>query len=61
MTIIKLPDVMRATSLSRASIYAFIQKGQFPRQVRLGQKSVGWLSSEVEDWITKRVEMRGGE
>lgn len=61
MKIIKLPDVMRITSLSRASIYAFIQKGQFPRQIRLGQKSVGWLSSEIESWITQRADMRGGE
>lgn len=61
MQILKLPCVMRMTSLSRASIYSFIQKGQFPRQIRLGQKSVGWLESEVSDWISQRADMRGGE
>lgn len=43
------------TSLSRSFIYAAIAAGTFPPQIRLGQRSVGWLESEVTAWINTRV------
>ena len=43
--ILKLPDVMEATALSRSSIYAFISKDAFPKPVPLGARAVGWLKS----------------
>ena len=27
----------------------------FPKPVRLGTRSVGWLSSEIQDWLAARV------
>ncbi|MBY0561972.1 MAG: AlpA family transcriptional regulator [Hyphomicrobium sp.] len=39
------------TSASRASIYAWMQEGSFPRPRKLGNRRVAWLASEVEDWI----------
>ena len=27
------------------------QSGKFPRRLKLGPNRVGWLSSEIEDWI----------
>jgi prophage regulatory protein len=53
--ILKLPDVMEATALSRSSIYAFIQKGIFPRPCRLGERAVGWKSDEISAWIESRT------
>ena len=32
--------------------------GQFPKRVRLGQNQVGWLESEVVDWLRKRLDAR---
>jgi prophage regulatory protein len=52
--ILKLPDVMKATALSRSSIYAFIQKNTFPKPVRLGERAVGWKSDEIAAWIESR-------
>lgn len=56
--VLKLPEVVRRTALSKASIYVFIKEGRFPKPIPLGARSVGFLESEVEDWIRKRVEMR---
>lgn len=56
--ILKLPDVMKATALSRSSIYAFVNKGSFPKSVPLGLKAVGWLESEVTAWIAERANLR---
>ena len=51
----KLDEVKRATSLSRAGIYQMIQKGQFPRQCRIGERSVAWISTEVAEWIDSTI------
>ena len=53
----RLPQVKKETSLSRSSIYKRITDGTFPRQIRLGGgRAVGWLASEIQDWIQQQVE-----
>lgn len=56
--IIRLPEVMHKTGLSRSSIYKMIEDKQFPRQIRLGARSVGWVNSEVDDWLLQRIQQR---
>lgn len=60
-TILKLPDVIKKTTLSRSSIYSYINQGHFPRPIRLGVKSVGWLDSEIQAWLEERANLRGGQ
>lgn len=55
-TIIKLPGVIKIVGLSRSTIYSFISKGKFPKPIPLGGRSVGWLDSDIEKWIDKKVE-----
>jgi len=56
--ILKLPDVMAATALSRSSIYDLIKHGKFPAPIKLSERAVGWLASEVDGWLTQRAELR---
>ncbi|WP_308446471.1 AlpA family transcriptional regulator [Chitinimonas sp. BJYL2] len=58
MRVVKLVEVIDKTGLSRSSIYAFIADGRFPKPLPLGDRRVGWLESEVEDWIQARLAMR---
>lgn len=46
-TILRLADLVRMTGLSRSTLYKRIEKGQFPRQISLGARVVGWLTREV--------------
>jgi len=48
----------RRIGLSRATIYKRIKEGSFPRQIPLGLRSAGWLESEINDWITERMNAR---
>lgn len=59
--IIKLPKVIEKTALSKTSIYTFISEGTFPKQISLGERCVGWVESDVENWINDRVEISRGE
>jgi prophage regulatory protein len=48
---LRLSKVMESTGLSRSSIYRKIEAAEFPRQVRLGPKSVAWIEAEVQAWM----------
>ena len=54
-TIIRLPQVKQRTGLSRSTIYALIKAGQFKAPIALGARAVGWLESDVSDFIESRV------
>ena len=60
MKILRLKQVLELTGLSRSTLYLYIQKQQFPSQVRLGEKIVGWVEDEVIDWIRGRIQFRNG-
>lgn len=54
-TIIRLPQVRQRTGLSRSTIYALIQRGEFKAPIPLGVRAVGWLSSDVDEFIASRI------
>jgi len=57
----KLIDWKTLTTMvpySRQHILRLEQAGRFPKRVRLGQNRIGWVLSEIEDWITERMEGR---
>jgi prophage regulatory protein len=56
ISILRLPAVKARTGLPRSTIYARIAQGEFPSPVRLGPRTVGWLESEVEDWLQARID-----
>lgn len=50
----RLPAVATYTQKSRSGILRDVAAGKFPRPVRLGEHSVGWLRAEVEKWLADR-------
>ena len=56
-----LNAVMACTTKSRSYIYDAIGKGEFPKQVKLGGRSVAWVESEIEEWIDSRIALRDQE
>ena len=55
-SILRLPTVKARTGLSRSTIYLRIAEGSFPPPVSLGARAVGWVESEVSDWLVRRIE-----
>lgn len=56
--IMRLSEVMRKTGLSRSTVYNLVAAKEFPRQINLSQRSVGWLASEVTAWLNQRIQHR---
>lgn len=55
-TILRLSQVISRTGLSRSTIYQRISEGAFPGQINLGANSVGWVESEINAWISSRIQ-----
>ena len=58
MKLLKIKNVIALTGLSRSHLYALAQSGQFPKPVKLSERSSAWLESEVLDWIESRIAQR---
>ncbi|QHL91992.1 AlpA family phage regulatory protein [Sphingomonas changnyeongensis] len=50
-TLLRLPEVMARTGLSRSTIYAKISAGTFPRQIPVSKTMVVWRESDICAWI----------
>lgn len=53
--ILRLPAVKARTGLSRSTIYQRVSDSTFPGQISLGPRTVGWLESDVQQWLEQRV------
>lgn len=54
--ILKLSEVKLITGLSGSSIYRGASNGTFPKQIKLSERSSGWIKSEIEQWLNERIE-----
>lgn len=61
MKILRLKQVIDTTGLARSTIYKFISEGAFPTPIPLGDRCVGWLEGEIQDWILAKVEARDSQ
>lgn len=48
-------QVMDIIPLGRTTIYQMISKGEFPAQVKLGQRAAVWSKQSINDWIASKL------
>ncbi|PJD91695.1 AlpA family phage regulatory protein [Enterobacter hormaechei] len=57
---IRITSVMKKVGVARSTIYDWINPKSprydvtFPKRRRLGKQSIGWLESEIDEWILLR-------
>lgn len=59
--LLRRPAVEAVTGLSRSSIYAMMDKDEFPRPIRIGRRAVAWQQSAIEAWLANRQTSTGAE
>ncbi|EEW1691648.1 AlpA family phage regulatory protein [Escherichia coli] len=58
--ILRLPEVVKKIGIKRSTIYDWLNPKSprydktFPKQKRLGRQSVGWLESDLDEWLSPR-------
>ena len=58
--LIKMKDVTKKTGMSRSTVYELIGKGGFPKQVKLGPRSIAFVEAEIDLWIRNKIAIRNG-
>lgn len=53
-SIVRITAVIAQTGLPRSSLYAKVKRGDFPKPIKLGRRSVGWRIEDVEAWMSAR-------
>lgn len=55
LRILRFPDVVTKTGLSKSAIYERIRSSEFPVPVPLGPRAVGFVEHEVEGWLEQLI------
>ena len=51
--VLAIREVVKRTTLSKNEIYRRIKRGDFPRQIRLGELRVAWRERDIDQWINE--------
>ena len=57
--VIRKPELLNAIGLSDPTVWRLERQGRFPKRIRLGGSSVGWIESEVQAWLEMKKAARG--
>lgn len=55
MKMLRMKNVLEITGLSRSTVYESIKQGNFPKQIKLGVKAVGWTSDSINEWLESKI------
>lgn len=58
--LLRRKQVEARTGLARSTIYQYVRAGTFPKPVPLSSRAVGWIESEISDWIAERIRIGRG-
>jgi len=59
--LIRLSVVLNLTGFSKTGLYESINSGEFPKNVKISERSSAWVLSEVQDFIKKKMDERSQE
>jgi prophage regulatory protein len=48
----------RGITYTRRRLYTLENEHKFPKRVPLGENRVGWIESEIDDWIREKAASR---
>ena len=52
---IRLPVVMEKTGLGRTWIHHLIKKNSFPAPVKIGERTIAFIESEIDAWMDEKI------
>lgn len=58
IVLIRQPEVLRRTALSRATLYEMMAAGRFPKPLKVADRINCWPEAEIDAWIAARIAER---
>lgn len=59
LRVIRKPELLSTVGLSDPTIWRLEKAGKFPKRIRLGGNSVGWIDREISQWLKAKAAERG--
>ena len=51
------PEIDILIPYSRGHLYRLEEQGDFPRRRRIGANRIAWVRSEIEQWLSQKMEI----
>jgi prophage regulatory protein len=51
--LLRMQEVTKLVSISRATIYRYLNAGSFPAPIRIGARRVAWRASDINGWFAQ--------
>jgi|EndMetStandDraft_8_1072994.scaffolds.fasta_scaffold82784_1 prophage regulatory protein len=59
MRLLSLSDLRaRGITFSRQWLHKLVRENKFPKPVKVGNRTLAWVESEVDAWMAARVDQR---
>ncbi|MCY1707279.1 helix-turn-helix transcriptional regulator [Pannonibacter sp. SL95] len=59
MKILRRREVEEMAGIGRSTIYKEMASGHFPKPLKLTAKAVGWLESDILEWVNSKKCLEG--
>ena len=53
--LIRMHEVLNRTGFCRAWIYRLIKQNRFPKPIKIGERAIGFIESELDIWIENLI------
>jgi len=53
--ILRMPEVIERTGVSRSAIYLAIKAKTFPKPIKLSERCIGFVEAEIDNWIDQTI------
>ena len=53
--LLRLPQVIDRIGICKASVFRLVKLGQFPAPIRISDRAVAWVESDLDEWIDSRI------
>lgn len=53
--LIRMHEVLNRTGFCRAWIYRLIKQKRFPEPIKVGERSIAFIESEIDIWINEKI------
>ena len=48
-------DLKARCTLSRSTVWRYVQRGEFPKPIKVTDRRIAWRESDVTRWLDKRA------
>jgi prophage regulatory protein len=52
--LVRIKELVRLLSISRANVYRSMKLGTFPKSIKLTERTTVWRLSEIDKWVKDR-------